>query len=451
MQFPENQGGINHSGRSFRDLGGLILERTGTIELAGASGVVNAFIRRADNGVEMTFPAANADLYAGTVFTPKPRSIGNGVPSPASAAWYGSDAMTIQNVLAIGFRDVFTSNTFSRIRVENLSFDANPGEGRYAFKVEGSYDSSSFLNLHVWPYGTAGTSAITGDNTLGYRRGGALQFIGQNDGTEIDGLFAAYYDNNLYLGGSSTKVGRAWVEHFKTDGGNVGVIVENAYDIQIAQLQIFGQDKPLRINGGRGSSLSISQLHIENPGNGGVRIESGNLFLGTATSRGITQGYVLEVLDPETRLSGRWFDDSPASSDVGYAPAGWTSEKLAGFEFIVTQRGGATSRPDGTYVWVGNVIGNPQITPDAAGFLRLPTTGEFFTVVGGQYMSNIIGGYGGRRITLLFTDTRQAVYHADTVNLKPNSKGDFLPNPGSILELIYDGANSAWREISRTL
>jgi len=385
-----------------------------SITLSSNSGFEGVILRSG-----ATFPTSNASAYAGTA-----------IKLPV-----GSANDTKINALIVGFAVCVDGTTGGDRYDWNIECDGNPGATSGAVIIGPSYDSSR-AKIRTYPWGTA--AGATPTNT---RTGYGIQILsGAQDDSRLD-----LFDYGHAKGIVTAANGNVHYRHVWADNNS-------SYGVHI-----FGNDK---------SSFDF----ISSTTSAGIRVENSaaiNIGYYLCDTGSVASAECLEVADGISAVVNIGFFDvkkatlyainlGGTASRVNIAagnltninggvgpyivgPANWTADQVILGPSVVTDLANGSSLKGGNPVQFNQLA--------SASPLTLPVFGTDFYVTGTTSFSNITGAWGGRRVRLIF-DNALTVSNSSTI-LLANARS-FVTSQGSVLEIEYDHAAGAWREISRS-
>ena len=387
------------------------LASTATFSLSNNSGYEGVILRAG-----MTIPAANASAYAGTAITIPP----------------GGASDTKIDALIVGFAQcVDGTNGGSRYRWKIECDGQSAGNGAV---IIGPSGDTSEAKIRTWPWGTfGGTTTRTGT--------GIYVAAGTQDDSHLD-LFDFGHDQGVvtYANGN-VHYRRIWADNNTSYGLRIygndrstfdaiwaysgkGVRIENNAYINIGYLLCDAGSVASSecLETAAGLTLSVTNI-------GFLDVKKAAAFavnLGSIASRvNIAAGSLVNV--------------NGGAGPYIVGPAGWTADQVTLGPNVVTDLAAGSSVKGGNNV---NFVSVASASP-----LALPANGSDFYVTGTTSFSNITGVWGGRRVRLIF-DNALTVSNSSTI-LLANARS-FVTSQGSVLEIEYDHAAEAWREISRS-
>jgi hypothetical protein len=380
---------------------GIRLNSARKIYCEQGAGIKNSLIYRKG----MTFPAADAALFAGTAV----EVTGQGV--------------FVKDSLMIGFDKLVHNDGYMRLDLQNLKGDAING-----IEINNSYDIARIENVHIWDFATYGHP--TPDHK---RSGTAFKFTGVGDWTKVVNCFAFAHLNGFWVNGCNSMT-------FISCGadGDSGDILANSVGFRqegastlmtYLACQAAACDHSGLFLGGTGNHTQvidfmgwvITQYGIAIAGSGNVTIRDGYL-------NSVATGILINHADPTVLINGVRFNT------IGIVPIS-----------IAIPNPKVMIGDDNDFgAFSGNCVSGStlQEVPSAA-TLILPHQGKRFRVTGTTNMFNIQASWAEREITLVFAD---ALTITDGGNLKMN--GNFVTSADDTIKFACDGTN--WQEVSRS-
>ncbi len=405
---------------TFNTLGSTLLTTAGTtITLEDGASIERVLLTPSAIGAVAQSTTAS---FAGTAIT---------------IAGYGA---RVENCTILGYAQAVTSNGYSRLTICNNTVDCQA-----AFDIQGSFDTTRILNNHCWPFLTHGAFWNSGvdyasrDKTKLYRTGIGLKLTNGSDDTRIDGnLFYGFLEGMELQNVSAVNMGSNWIDHPNgvNRASNIGARFRNNVSDTIAQtLMIYGVRTGVAFEMNAGESVSIDLLHVEATDDHAVAGTSGDYYIGFLDAQHIgNRALSIASASSKVVLDAYHFESITATEPIS-VPSGATLDKIR----------------IGAGYWDGSagaaLIGANPLTPAvvaSAATIFIPVNGDLFLVSGTTNISTIGGGWGGRRVTLIFqgilTVTDGAVL---------NIAGNFTTTANDVLELLYDGTQ--WLEIGRSV
>jgi hypothetical protein len=484
MLRPDNPGGSNFN-IDYGQLGGIAVSSSGTISLGANAGLSNVFIKRAG----MTFPVANASAYAGTAIT------------------FTADSPQLHNVLAVGF-NTLVAETNASSQISRYVIDGFYGDGINGLNLSlSSYDSSTIRDCHLWPFaganlttqaaltrtGTgvyasgaqpdtrldnctvfgyqigfdlAGQGGMTigkiwADNLASYSAGtisatnGSAAITGAGTTWTTSGLGAGMLMNvqgvtyTIYSINSDTSItltspfaGTTFTNQSYTTAytNSIGVRFDSgASETSADQIWSWSSYQGVVFNHGSGANIRIGDLYLNQIAGDAITVQSGNIH----------------VSQSDIASAGGWAINDQSAASYIYFRGSAESIGQASTNGVIAVPSGADCNnidvqldsqalPAGTYLFGANACTPTSLASGAS--LNLPVFSTNFTITGTTNVVNIIGGYGGRKISLRFSGALTMTSGTGNVTL---ATGAFTTYAGSWLNLVYDSNLGQWIETSR--
>jgi hypothetical protein len=405
-------GMADYSPTSFNTMGGaILLSSAATINLSGSSAISGLLIYRAG----MTFPISNTSGYAGTAITGS-----------------YSDCTFVENCIIIGFNQACRISNSEQLRFNNLWLDNING-----IEISGAPDVCYISNCHAWPFASRGGT----DN--GTRSGTAFYYhdvadwikttncfsYGYAHGFEINNVNSAQFigcgADNLY----TTAPGLPGSIGFNVLGTSTGTVFSNC--------QAAAQDYA-------GFHFSASSVFNEVVGcsawgnYSAIIVNQGNVDInsclfngnGLANSRGIAIGNAASIVNV----------DNCNSNDMVLADI-----EASVSTTLLSVANTNSLRSSVPVLYNGNL--NARSIASAS-TITIPTSVLVCNVTGTTTINNVLNGWAGRQITLIFNGALTVVNSA-TANTGVRLKGstNFSVSAGVSLTLVHNGTQ--WFEIGR--
>lgn len=378
----------------------------------------------------------------GLIITPK----GMSFPQTTTAGYSGlawrsnGDDMGIANCLIIGFAKILESDHFARHRFMDICWDALSG-----FDIADCLDVPYFTRLHGWPFGTIQQGGHW-QNLI--RPGIAYHFHDTVDWPKLTDCFAYGYRTGLHAEDINSLVATScgFDNAFDPDlggplhAGSKGVVlVGNCKGVRFTGLQASAMgDAGVEINltAGRMAHVDGSIWATNGANTAAVRVLSGDAML-YGEWRDHTNG--LECRNNASRIGGEvWMDNisqiirTVQTSNINLIPR-FAATVPAGQQVVVPIGGGTLE----------------AATIASAANLVLPMNDPVLRVTGSVNIGNILGGYKGRRISLVFVDGGLTVFNgtANINSVRLAGGANFAAGAGSALHLVHFG--NQWYEEGR--
>ncbi len=424
--IPDNAGGSNYAVTT-ATVPGLVLERSGTVTLSAGSGLRNGLILAAQQRTKMSLPAATAVGWSGDCITAAAPTGRVGTQD-----YRASDGYRVENVLCIGQARALVSQAGSRLSINKLWFDVNPGGGNAAVTVSGSGDTTILRGIHGWPFAT---SALTGHGLR--RTGTGILLSGQNDDTHLDDALFINFDIGAdFQGTGNVDVGSLWTDTAVIIPGTRGVrFGPNTSQVLIKTLWSFHAEIGIVSEASPGNHNLVSQGFVTDARASAISISGGNFSFGRILTRSLKDNVPALTVAAGSFVNGLLIDENTtAGAPVIVAPR-TTTDQFAGLRVV------SPYRAPGTPTFAGSPMTSPVVS--AADPLRLPTSGEGFTVSGRPTFGSIAGGYHDRRIRLRFTGAGHVFPGNILLAGNPASR---VVSPNTLMELRYDADLGKWVE-----
>lgn len=404
------------------------------------SGIGSALLTQASTTITIQTGGAleNCILY--------PAVLAANLDDMTSASSFAGTAITIAghgprvagNII-LGYNKALLSNGYARAHVVDNSLDCHSG-----FDVQASYDTFRILNNQAWPFLTNGAFWNSGvdyasrDKTKLYRNGIGLRLYSGSDDTRVDGnLFYGFLVGIELQSVNGVNAGINWVDHpfGVSRANNIGVYFRNnVTDILMQSLMIYGVKNAIVGEMNATENVLIDLVHADVIDSVAVSISGGDFYIGALHAESVGSYAVSIGSSASTvNIDSYQFRAIGAPQPIAIPSGGLTNK-------IVIGKGGWDGVAGASLLGV-NALAFPTVA--SADPLPLPVNGDTFQISGTTSFATISGGWGGRRVTLIF---QSALTISDSGNV--NIVGDFVAAANDTLDLIYYG--TGWIEGGRT-
>lgn len=393
---------------------GISLSSAGTILLGTNASIVKTLVKRSG----MTFPASTWTSFAG-----------NGIS-------LGGDSCVIRDCMVVGFDKCVTVHSSmtmaSRYTIDGLWADGKNG----IYLDKPSFDSSSIVNCHIYPFSTipGSTFAILG------RPGSGLYLRTNQDDTHINHtLCLGYLKNFDFAGTGAINCGKIWSDTpaVCAVSGQIGVSLgANTTNVTIDDLQIWGGERGLVSAQNNSETVFVGNCFIEGTLSHAVDSSGGEFFCPNMKMQAIG-GNGLNIGNNGSHFVVRGYAINVTGSIVSVPTSGYSN-------FIdVDLKSDPFFTPDGTAVFGGSALSSWPAT--SASSMNLPANGGEFGVSGTATINTLVGGWGTREILLTFASTA-SLTQAGNMKL---ATATFQGAAGVWIRLKYDASISKWVELYR--
>jgi hypothetical protein len=385
LTFPDNQDGQE---ATYATMPAILLSSAASLKGGGLAPTIrNCLIYRSG----MTFPAADASLFAGT-----------------AVDCGGQHNCTLVNDEILGFDKCVEAYGVNRLWMQRVYVDCS-GIASASIRIGGNGDLGFLDDIKLQPLATGNPNCAAG------LRNGRGFYIFDGGGYEIGSIISQNFkleqfrfeDSSAnhakmlwadFLAGCAKGVSSGLflrngadntIEHFDVNGVQTGALIEN----DPWGVQYFG-DIFLNLIGQDGIVLGTSEPH-----SAGITVIN-NLRTNIASSANVGR-YAINYAD--TGANSILFVRNCALANVNgrAAPYIFLAGGAAGNQIFVPQC--ITDLAAGANLIDGTINGRLQLT--AAATLAIPARGDTFIVAGNTAITRLTGVYDGRRFTLIFNGT----------------------------------------------
>jgi hypothetical protein len=387
--------------------GVIKLASAATVKVGAGGTLKSLIIYRSD----MTFPAADSSLFAGTAIT------ANG------------DDVSVDRVLVMGFNQGFISNNWQRTRISYFYGDNNNG-----IDIGTSYDIAYISHSHMWPFSTIGS---TGSYTINTRSGTAYYLHDVADWAKVTDSFSwGYYRGYSIFNANSVTLLGVGADNAYSAGplytGSIGIVVAGtSQDTRIIGAQTAAQaNAGIYINTSAGLVTTIIGHNAWGGSTHGELVNSGDLITSDGVMRGVSSG--ISVNNSASRVTATGMRFQQITSNAINPVVASSLIFLGGNDY-------------GDYV---GIVANSSMTSQSvasADPLVLSNSGNVFNISGTTNFGTLQSGHAGRTVTLIFSGNL-TVLNGSSMSLKNGA--NFTTSAGSSLTLTYNGTN--WTETGRS-
>lgn len=402
----------NSEAVNFSNYGAIQLASTATITLKASAGLIGCLVYRSG----MTFPVTTPSGFAGTAFT------------------WGGDQAYLEDCMVCGFAQAMTSTGFSRGRVIKNSFDNTAN-----IYIYGSEDTWLIDWNHDWPF----TTDSTGSDI---RSGANFIISNSSDNTLVTNNFCYGYATGFSSIDSNGVTFIGDVTNNPNVAGSVGFSITGstaASGNNLTSCQSFGDDTGLYIltTAAQGQVAKVLNFLAGSNVTNGILIDTGNV--GAVSVLG---GNINNTVNALTLKSGSCqvtIDAVHLDTISGTYPFNVT---VSTQEFFIGANISGVGIGDGTSLAGTNAFLLSKTATGSGGItLSLPVTGNVFFINTGGSVTNILGGWAGREVTLIFggtTTINSTALGSATLTTVYLPGGNFTSAAGKTLRLIHPGNNS---------
>lgn len=382
----------------------LIVNPAITITLKGSASIKGLLI----HAKNMTFPALNGSGFAGTAITA------------------GGDDIGVSHCLIIGFNKAIQCIGYSRPRVESVWHDCN-----YGFEGSNILDIPYLDNIHGWPFATIAGGGVYTNHV---RPGANVYLHDTVDWPKVTRCFSYGHSHNVRLENvnSATILNCGGDQPYDTaplNTNSIGVVVVGTcYDTRIIGQQAAANIIGIYINTNAACHTLIDNATVWGGSTHAVLIEGGNATITGSRARGVSYGVTINNTTSKVFIDDNSFDDIVAQP----------IQCVVNSSTVVIGQ----NNNFGNYS-LGNPVGGfgvlcPSIASAAA--LSPPNNGSVFNVSGSTNISTINNGWGGRRITLIFSSALTIAHTVGGLNsVRFNSGANFTTTANTALTLVHNG------------
>lgn len=395
---------------AYGSMGAIVLASTQTITMKGDSALRGCLVYRAG----MTFPAADATLFAGTALTA------------------AGDDVCVYNCMVLGFAQAFYSTGFQRPDVQKLFFDCTNG-----IWLDNCADIEHVEKCEGYPFATITPTAPASILT---RTGIAYKFTTLGDWGQVTRCFSYGYFRGFSLSSvNSMTLLNCGADNTTSYTGSYGYdILAGCTDTNLIACQAAANDTGFHFN-----NTTVANLHSQMIGcsswgntNNAVLIDGGDVNIQGGIYRSSINGIAINNANSIVVIGGgARFGNSNLDINAFVA----TSNVSIGQVDFGTRAAGSIG-----------VNSNVQtVTLASATLLNLPQIDNgAYTITGTTAIGGIAGGWTGRTIMLLFTGSCTLGNSATSPNgVSLNGGTNFSAVNGSTITLRHNG--TLWYEIGR--
>lgn len=385
--------------------GVLMVSSSATINLSSGASLKSAMVYRAG----MTFPAADSSAFAGTAIT-----------------IIGDDA-AIDHVIVMGFNKAVYDNGYQRPLLNYIYGDNNNG-----IELTTVYDIARITNCHFWPFSTVAAGGST--STL-QRSGTAIYLHDSVDAPMLVNNFAYGYNTGFWFKNIST------VNAVNNMADNTGAYTGSTgwrFDGNLNGFTGIGnaawsQSTGAYVNLNTSQIVDLSKMAF-NTNTTHVNVVGGNFkayeseFFNSTTLVAVSNSASIVDLDHDTFVN-----------NTNYVTASVATTNVR----IGSDNVNLSAGP-------GTTLANSNVTTPtiaAADPLQLPPYGDTFIVTGAAGIGNLVGGWAGRKVTLIFK-TALTLFSSMSGTNSMYLKGsqNFVTGQNSTISFVHNGTQ--WVEVS---
>lgn len=395
----------SNSSIPYDTLSSIRLNSTYSIILNSGAGIDGVLIYKSD----LTFPIpATGYTFAGTAITGA-----------------GDDCFVI-NSMILGFNQAFYSTDVQRIKIIDVNIDCQNGVW-----IDNCLDISRVVRVHCWPF-----AAIGGTYTLA-RTGNAFYWTTLNDqGRAIDCFSYGYQYGFRIADTGMVLIGCNADTALSINTGQIGFYVTgNAYETKFIGCQSLSQESGYRFNLTNGLSTTLVDCDSVSCSSTGIIAEQGDVTVLGGRFSNTPTGIAVLSQTSNLIVEGCRFESIGVGGPISVDAA------TGGNQLIQIGKNNYTNW-NPIYPVVNSYASIP--TAASATTMSIPSYGNQFLVTGTTTVTNIVSGWAGREITLLFNSI---VNITDNANLHLN--GNFTSAVDSTLKLVSNGYT--WQEVSRSV
>lgn len=399
----------NSSTAPYGDMGGALrLNSTKTITLSSNSSLSGLLIYRKG----MTFPAANAALFAGTAIT------------------INGDDCAVDRCMILGFAKAIYSSNSQRPKIQDVCIDCSAG-----VEITLCYDIPRLNNVHCWPFATIAAPGATAPKN--HRSGSAFYMHDNVDGPMLSNCFAYGYQNGFYFKNVSTiSASNCFADNTTSYATSAGWLFEgNLNGFSSSGCSAWSCEDGVVINVNIGQVVSINGFTINKITANAIKIMQGHCNVLNNYSIDCDAFIYVDKTNSIVNIAYNTF------GTLAVAPVVLNLQTNNVFIWANTNLDSNTNAPvDGKDVAVEINSADP---------LPIRNYGTVFKILGTTNFGRLVGGFKGRQVTLVF-DGILTVFSStgDPSYMRLANNANFTTSAGGTLTLVHTGAQ--WFEIGRS-